>query len=267
MKFNRLARTFGGTPLFIPLEISMLVGEFPPGLGVRRDTVRRVRLVRGINAAEGTASSNDLDGVDALYAIANTRTRRVKIGRGLNPEVRLRSIRTMAADDPAEFVIVGVAERQGGKERRLHEIIGEHRLHGEWFAEAVLESIFGAHSERDDAAFAAWIDRTWTERPPVGEMHGPRRRPGAVAAEVTVRCEACDRVLETRQAYERGRFCSKACFGANKSKTKRAAWPTCCAWCSKPLEQRRKKRSYCDRACAQQANGERERMKSVRLSG
>lgn len=231
-------------------------------LGVKRDTVRNVRIVRGIPSAPGKTGESKLNGVDDLYAIINPDTRQVKIGRGLSPPSRLKDLRS-ASGNP-NLILAAVIHTCGHKERRLHELNEKHRLHGEWFDSTVLEAIFGASLERNDDAFARWVDATWIESDGGPKWQGPKP-PRKHKPIPTVPCAQCGEPARAYPSDTRGtqRFCSKRCFGLHKSETGRAAWPTNCAWCSKPLVQGRKRRAHCNRECSQEANGHREQVKAA----
>jgi len=65
-----------------------------------------------------------------VYFILARRSRAVKIGFSLGPENRFREIRSMS---PEPLTLIGHTEGGPELERRLHKILKEERLHGEWF--------------------------------------------------------------------------------------------------------------------------------------
>lgn len=57
---------------------------------------------------------------------------RIKIGYTVNPEDRLGKLRQA---DMEELTVIGIAPGTRRIEARLHQMVGSHRLKGEWFAD------------------------------------------------------------------------------------------------------------------------------------
>jgi len=67
-----------------------------------------------------------------VYCIRNTKTRRVKLGKGNNPLKRLKTLQTGSADP---LVLEGTIQTDEPfrVEKTLHRIFGAYRVKGEWF--------------------------------------------------------------------------------------------------------------------------------------
>jgi len=77
-----------------------------------------------------------------VYSIHDPAQRAVKIGWAYDPERRLREIQTAHARTKlvlrASIRFENVDSAMSA-EKRLHECFAEHRLHGEWFDDSILE--------------------------------------------------------------------------------------------------------------------------------
>lgn len=69
---------------------------------------------------------------DHLYIISDTDNNSFKVGRSINPEARLRAMRTASSHN---LVLDIYYEGCGDKEAELHELLKDYRLHGEWFSD------------------------------------------------------------------------------------------------------------------------------------
>lgn len=67
---------------------------------------------------------------DHLYFIQTSNNGMIKIGRSINPEKRLKQLQT---GNPFKLKLIHVFEKQGYKEKILHEELKEFKLKGEWF--------------------------------------------------------------------------------------------------------------------------------------
>lgn len=96
-----------------------------------------------------------------LYAIAGLWTRRVKLGRALDPRDRLATLRCGSGE---ELVMLAVAHGLGNYERALHTALADHRVHGEWFSPEVTARIVAAApltsaNTRRDEMFVAFVKK------------------------------------------------------------------------------------------------------------
>tara|TARA_Y100000310_G_C20334261_1_gene646713 strand:+ start:381 stop:680 length:300 start_codon:yes stop_codon:yes gene_type:complete len=75
---------------------------------------------------------------DALYFIQSDVTGMIKIGRSKDPQKRLKQLQT---GNPNKLKLIASFEKEGWKEKALHEELSRYRLEGEWFDHACIGSI------------------------------------------------------------------------------------------------------------------------------
>ena len=148
-----------------PLELERLVvgGDIPYRLVKTdarvhdvifdRDTVARwaeeTPLLR--HRREDRRQRDEKSKLSHLYAIRAEVTGLVKIGQSVDVPRRFIDLQNASPD---RLCVLGVAEAQGFRERYLHKILHEHRLHGEWFSAHVTKGIEQATN------FATWVAET-----------------------------------------------------------------------------------------------------------
>jgi Meiotically up-regulated gene 113 len=62
----------------------------------------------------------------------------IKIGVALDPRIRRSGMQT---NIPYDLTLLGVLKGGEKRERELHERFAEHRLRGEWYADAILPEV------------------------------------------------------------------------------------------------------------------------------
>jgi hypothetical protein len=65
-----------------------------------------------------------------IYFIGESWSRPVKIGYSENPAKRLKQIQSI---NPSKLKILFTVEGGRSLEKQYHEVLGEHRVRGEWF--------------------------------------------------------------------------------------------------------------------------------------
>jgi len=68
---------------------------------------------------------------DSLYIIQSADKGMIKIGRSIDPDVRLKQLQT---GNPSKLKLIHVFEEIGHKEKLYHELLKEFRIKGEWFS-------------------------------------------------------------------------------------------------------------------------------------
>lgn len=72
------------------------------------------------------------------YFIENVETGRIKVGRARNPGKRLRSLQT---GSDCRLRIIGHIPADDATEARLHELLRQHHVRGEWYAAAARPTV------------------------------------------------------------------------------------------------------------------------------
>ncbi len=73
----------------------------------------------------------EIKGSDFLYFIQSNKTGLIKIGRAKNPHKRIRELQTGNGE---ELRLIAYFKGWAWRERDLHELLKDFRLHGEWFS-------------------------------------------------------------------------------------------------------------------------------------
>lgn len=78
-----------------------------------------------------TEQQTQKKGSDYLYFIQSDKTGRIKIGRAKDPHKRIRELQTGNAE---QLKLIAYFEGWAWRERKLHALLKDFRLQGEWFS-------------------------------------------------------------------------------------------------------------------------------------